>query len=72
MCTVLSFIKFETRGWSAPAAMRNTATTTGLMLSSKFEPEATAKPKPEPPPPAYNELAEVRFADHNSFINFNK
>ncbi|XP_041477365.1 testis-expressed protein 36-like [Lytechinus variegatus] len=58
-------IWFQTRGWSGKGEMRNTGTTTGLMLSSKFNPESSSKP--QPPPPAYNELAEKTYIHENPF-----
>ncbi|XP_071484048.1 testis-expressed protein 36-like [Diadema antillarum] len=58
-------IWFQTRGWSAAPSMRDTSTTTGLMLSTKFNEDVSNKP--QPPPQPYNDLSERSYLHSNPF-----
>ncbi|XP_071827779.1 uncharacterized protein [Apostichopus japonicus] len=54
---------FQTRGWKDVPLERETATTTGAMLSKDTK---TAN-QPTPPPPEFNKLSQDSYSDANTF-----
>lgn len=58
-------IWFQTRGWSDPPLLRESATSTGQMLTATFKPEASSQPKPPPQP--FTTLAQPDYFECNPF-----
>ncbi|XP_072026732.1 testis-expressed protein 36-like [Amphiura filiformis] len=58
-------IWFQTRGWSDPALLRDSSTSTGIMLSTTYKPEALSYPKPPPQP--FSTLAQPDYMECNPF-----
>lgn len=56
-------IWFQTRGWTDVPLNRETATTTGAMLTK----DNKGDDRPKPPPPQFNKLSQESYSDINTF-----
>ncbi|XP_077992268.1 testis-expressed protein 36-like [Glandiceps talaboti] len=65
--TEMDGVWFNTRGYHSAPLFRNTCTSTGEMLSTRFRSETAARQRPAPPPEPFDDWSQGTYNETNPF-----